>query len=593
MQQEIIDLYDDYTHSRLDRRTFLKRLAQVAGSVAAAEALLPLLAANQAHAAILPADDSRVSASRITYPGADGKSEIKAYLARPAKSDAKKLPAVVVIHENRGLNAHIEDVTRRLALEGFLALAPDLLSPAGGTPADEDAAREAIGKLDAAAVTADLRATLKFLAKHETGNGKVGAVGFCWGGLRVNELAVAAGKDLSAGVAYYGRQPKAEDVPKIEAPLLLHYGGLDHQGQRRHSRLRSGARGRPQKIRDPCLRRRQPCLQQRHLGGALRQGGRRSRLVAHLGFFPPAPRIGAEWGLGPGLRRGDDQGDCAIFSTVGRSKGPRRTSAGRAPASRYLRQPPAFPCQGARPCGDPFVSASASFWPDSASFRPARRGLAFQLKLELSGLSNLVDITHAGDSRLFLVRQQGQILVWDGVAAPTVFLDISGLMGSGFEGGMKSIAFAPDYASTGFFFVHYSDTAQTSVLARYSRLTANTADPASAKILLTQAQTTTAHRGGQLAFDPEGMLMMALGDGGPQTDPDCHAQSSATYQGKLLRFDVHQNVNAAPFYGIPADNPFIGPGGFADEVWAYGLRNPGASASTAPRAPSTSPTSAR
>lgn len=224
MKQEIIDLYDDYTHSRVDRRTFLKRLAQVAGSMAAAEALLPLLASSQAHAAIVAADDARVSASRVTWPG--GKGELSGYLARP--KDAKgKLPAVVVIHENRGLTPHIEDVTRRLALEGFLALAPDLLSPLGGTPANEDAARESIGKLDAAAVTADLQATLAFLAKHEGGNGKVGAVGFCWGGLRVGELAVAAGGELDAGVVYYGRQPAAEGVPKIEAPLLLHYGGLD------------------------------------------------------------------------------------------------------------------------------------------------------------------------------------------------------------------------------------------------------------------------------------------------------------------------------------------------------------------------------
>lgn len=203
---------------------------------------------------------------------------------------------------------------------------------------------------------------------------------------------------------------------------------------------------------------------------------------------------------------------------------------------------------------------------------PARAAL--QLETKLTGLSTLVDITHAGDGRLFLVRQQGQILVWNGSSAPTVFLDITSLMGSGFEGGMKSIAFPPDYAATGFFFVHYTNTAGDSVLARYSRLTANTADPASGKILLTVDQFQNVHQGGQLGFDPEGMLLMALGDGGPQTDPDCHAQQTTLYQGKLLRFDVHQNVNTPPFYGIPADNPFVGAGGFADEVWAYGLRNP-------------------
>jgi carboxymethylenebutenolidase len=226
MKQEIIDLYDDYTHSRLDRRTFLLRLAQVAGSVAAAEALLPLLASNTAQAAIVAADDARVVVSRMAYPGAKG--ELKGYLARPAEAKGK-LPALVVIHENRGLNAHIEDVARRFALEGFLALAPDLLSPLGGTPANEDEARETIGKLDKVEVTANLQSTLAFLEKHESSNGKVGAVGFCWGGLRVGELAIHAGGDLDAGVVYYGRQPEAEGVPKISAPLLLHYAGLDER----------------------------------------------------------------------------------------------------------------------------------------------------------------------------------------------------------------------------------------------------------------------------------------------------------------------------------------------------------------------------
>jgi glucose/arabinose dehydrogenase len=207
----------------------------------------------------------------------------------------------------------------------------------------------------------------------------------------------------------------------------------------------------------------------------------------------------------------------------------------------------------------------AAAWPASA---------ALQLELELTGLDNLVDITHAGDGRLFLARQEGQILVWDGVSAPTTFLDITSLMGSGFEGGIKSLAFPPDYATTGFFFVHYSNTAGDNVLARYSRQSLNVADPASGVILITIDQTTTVHRGGQLGFDAEGMLLMALGDGGPQTDPDCHAQRQDFYQGKLLRFDIHQNVGVSPFYGIPADNPFIGAGGFADEVWAYGLRNP-------------------
>ncbi|MFN3650644.1 MAG: dienelactone hydrolase family protein [Armatimonadota bacterium] len=222
MDQRIIDLYDEYTHVPLDRRVFLERLTRLTGSAAAALALVPLLEARQASAAIVPADDARLETSRITYPGETG--EIKGYLARP--KGAGKLPAVIVIHENRGLNAHIEDVARRMALEGFLALAPDMLSPLGGTPADEDAARQMFGRLDAGQTVQNLIRAVAFLEKHPQANGRVGAVGFCWGGGMVGELAVAS-PALDAGVVYYGRQPRAEDVPKIQAPLLLHYAGLD------------------------------------------------------------------------------------------------------------------------------------------------------------------------------------------------------------------------------------------------------------------------------------------------------------------------------------------------------------------------------
>ncbi len=222
MDQKIIDLYDEYTHTPLDRRLFLTRLAKLTGSLAAASALVPLLAANQAHAAIVAAEDSRLETERIRYPGSAG--DVNAYLAKP--KGAGKLPVVVVIHENRGLNPHIEDVTRRLALEGFLVLAPDLLSPLGGTPANEDTARELIGKLDAGQTVANLRGAVDFLASHAHGNGKVGAMGFCWGGGMVGDLAVHA-PSLAAAVVYYGRQPKGADVEKIQAPLLLHYAGLD------------------------------------------------------------------------------------------------------------------------------------------------------------------------------------------------------------------------------------------------------------------------------------------------------------------------------------------------------------------------------
>jgi carboxymethylenebutenolidase len=221
MDQKIIDLYDEYTHAPLDRRVFLERLAGLTGSVAAAMAALPLLE-NRAVAAVVAPDDARVTTSTVEFPGQGG--TIKGYLAKPASGS--KFGAVVVIHENRGLNAHIEDVTRRLAVAGFLGLAPDLLSPAGGTPANEDQARDMIGKLDMAATVANAVAAVAFLRGQSDGNGKVGAVGFCWGGGLVNQLAVHDAT-LNAAVAYYGRQPDAADVPKIKAPLLLHYAGLD------------------------------------------------------------------------------------------------------------------------------------------------------------------------------------------------------------------------------------------------------------------------------------------------------------------------------------------------------------------------------
>jgi carboxymethylenebutenolidase len=222
IDQSVIDLYDEYTHTPLDRRVFLARLAKLTGSLGAALALVPLIEANQAHAAVVPADDARLETGYVSYAGAAG--DIKAY--RALAKNAGRLPAVIVVHENRGLNAHIEDVTRRIALEGFLALAPDLLSPMGGTPKDEDAARDMIGKLDTRQTVENLAGAISFLAKSEHGNGKVGAMGFCWGGGMVGELAVHA-PNLDAAVVYYGRQPKAAEAEKIQAPLLLHYAGLD------------------------------------------------------------------------------------------------------------------------------------------------------------------------------------------------------------------------------------------------------------------------------------------------------------------------------------------------------------------------------
>jgi carboxymethylenebutenolidase len=223
--QDMINAYDEYTHLTLDRRGFMEKLAKLAGSGAAAAVIAPMLAANSAQAAIVPADDARLTISDVTYPGQGG--EMKGYLAIP-KDAAGKLGAVIVIHENRGLNDHIKDVARRMALEGFVALAPDFLWPKGGTPADEEAARKLIGELDAAQTVGNAVATVAFLKGHEAANGKVAATGFCWGGGMVNSLAVASA-DLSAGAAYYGRQASAADVPKVTAPLMLHYGGLDER----------------------------------------------------------------------------------------------------------------------------------------------------------------------------------------------------------------------------------------------------------------------------------------------------------------------------------------------------------------------------
>lgn len=222
MDQRIIELYDEYTHAPLERRVFLARLAGLTGSAAAALALVPLIESNYARAATVQIDDRRLDISRTTYLGATG--DIKAYTARP--KGAAKLPAVVVIHENRGLNAHIEDVTRRVALEGFFAFAPDLLSPFGGTPVDEDAARDMIGKLDRKQMVQNVVSAVSFLKQHANGNGKVGVVGFCWGGSPAGQVAVDA-PDLDAAVVYYGQQPNASDVEKIRAPLLLHYASLD------------------------------------------------------------------------------------------------------------------------------------------------------------------------------------------------------------------------------------------------------------------------------------------------------------------------------------------------------------------------------
>jgi carboxymethylenebutenolidase len=209
----------------LDRREFLKTLAKMAGGTAAAVVLLPILENTHAEAQIVGEDDSRLHTEYVKFSGETG--DVRAFLARPKGEE--KLPGVIVIHENKGLQPHIEDVNRRVALEGFLAIATDALSPLGGTPKDNvDEARSLMRKLDGEATIKNNVAAVKYLMTHPQSTGKVGCMGFCWGGGMVNQMAVNSA-DLLAAVPFYGRQPAVEDVPKIKASLLCHYAGQDER----------------------------------------------------------------------------------------------------------------------------------------------------------------------------------------------------------------------------------------------------------------------------------------------------------------------------------------------------------------------------
>ncbi|MEI9928344.1 MAG: dienelactone hydrolase family protein [Sphingomonas sp.] len=219
-----IQIYDSFTHDHRDRRALLREMVALAGSVAAAEALIAGISASPAAAQQVPPDDKRLVTR--TGPYLAGTARVTGYMAYPA-GNQPRLGGVMVVHENRGLNAHIEDVARRLALAGFFVLAPDLLSPAGGTPADEDKARDMIGALDLAATVQIGVDTLATLKAYPSTTGKAGVVGFCWGGALVDRIAVAAGKGLDAAVAYYGPAPDPAEAAKVQAPMLLHYAGLD------------------------------------------------------------------------------------------------------------------------------------------------------------------------------------------------------------------------------------------------------------------------------------------------------------------------------------------------------------------------------
>jgi len=225
LRQQAIELYDRFTHEGLERRDFFAAMTRLAGGAAAANLLIGSIAASPAAAAIVPAGDKRLRTSNATLLGAT-RTPYKAYVAEP-RARAARRATVIVVHENRGLNEHTRDVARRLALAGFHAVAPDFLSPSGGTPADEDAARTAIGKLDLGASTAAGVAMLDELRARKGGNGRVGVVGFCWGGAYVNRLAVAAGGKLDAGVVYYGTAPDPSEAKRVSAPLLIHLAALD------------------------------------------------------------------------------------------------------------------------------------------------------------------------------------------------------------------------------------------------------------------------------------------------------------------------------------------------------------------------------
>jgi carboxymethylenebutenolidase len=222
MEKKVAQLYDDYKNRRSSRREFIGKLAMIAGSTAAAMAMIPVLEENEILAAGKPKKEPELVTEFIKYPAETG--EMRAFLARPKKG--KKFPAVIVIHENRGLVPHIQDVTRRMAKEGFLVIAPDALTPVGGTPEDISNVGALFKQLDSAQTTKNFVAAVKYLETHPLSNGKAGCTGFCWGGAMTNQVAVNS-PDLDAAVPYYGRQPSAADVARIKAPVMAHYAEND------------------------------------------------------------------------------------------------------------------------------------------------------------------------------------------------------------------------------------------------------------------------------------------------------------------------------------------------------------------------------
>src|SRR6187399_2835043 len=224
---EAVEAYTQYIHGEIDRRAFMSRVNRVAVSTVAAAAIVDQLMPNYAAAQQVSPTDTRLKAEYATVPSPNGNGSIKGYLARPASAGTNKLPSILVVHENRGLNPHIEDIARRLALENFMAFAPDGLTSVGGYPGDDVKGGELFGKVDRAKMAEDLYASAMWLKNRPDSTGKLGVTGFCFGGGIANSLAVRMGSDLSAAVPYYGGAPPVEDVPKIKAAVLVHHGGLD------------------------------------------------------------------------------------------------------------------------------------------------------------------------------------------------------------------------------------------------------------------------------------------------------------------------------------------------------------------------------
>ena len=278
----ILEIFDGYVHGRITKREFMSRAGKYAAAGVTGAALLEQLRPNYALAQQVAPDDPGIETETVSYESPEGTGTISGLMARPVGAEGP-LPAVLVIHENRGLNPYIEDVVRRAAKAGFLAFGPDGLSSLGGYPGTDEEGREMQASLDGAALMEDFFAAFEFLRDHRDTTGRVGAVGFCYGGGVCNALAVAY-PDLAASAPFYGRQPAASDVPAIEAPLMIHYAGPRRPDQRGLGALRRGAGGERQAVLGALLPGREPRLPQRH-HAALRRGGGLARLGAHAGLL--------------------------------------------------------------------------------------------------------------------------------------------------------------------------------------------------------------------------------------------------------------------------------------------------------------------